>query len=193
MDNPSQATSEVLPVLDALRLQLRGWQAEDLPAYFALYSDPRVMRYWSFAPYRNPDEARPRFERDLAAREPGQALAWAITLRGTGRVVGAATLFGIDAGQGRAQLGYALASAHWRQGYAREAVSTVLGHAFGRLALRRVEADTDPRNLASCRLLQCLGFQREGLLRERWQVDGEVQDTALYGLLARDWRAAIRG
>ena len=70
-----------------------------------------------------------------------------------------------------------------------EALGALLIHAFGKLALHRVEADIDPRNAASARSLERLGFQREGLLRERWIVAGQVSVTALYGLLARDWLA----
>ena len=54
--------------------------------------------------------------------------------------------------------------------------------------LRRLEADVDPRNAASIRTLERLGFQREGFLRERWHVNGEIQDAIFYGLLRRDWR-----
>jgi RimJ/RimL family protein N-acetyltransferase len=54
--------------------------------------------------------------------------------------------------------------------------------------LRRLEADVDPRNENSMRILEKLGFQREGLLRERWNVGDEIQDTAFLGLLAREWR-----
>ena len=50
-----------------------------------------------------------------------------------------------------------------------------------------VEADIDPGNRASARTLERLGFRREGLLRERWIVNGEISDSALYGLLRRDW------
>jgi RimJ/RimL family protein N-acetyltransferase len=69
-----------------------------------------------------------------------------------------------------------------------EAASALVEHAFGTLELRRIEADIDPRNVASARLLERLGFVREGLLRERWMVGDEVSDSALYGLLDRDRR-----
>ena len=70
-----------------------------------------------------------------------------------------------------------------------EAGSALIEHAFGTLNLHRIEADIDPRNVASARLLERLGFVREGLLRDRWIVGGEVSDSALYGLLERDRRA----
>ncbi|GAB7522893.1 hypothetical protein PBS_18770 [Paraburkholderia sp. 2C] len=68
------------------------------------------------------------------------------------------------------------------------AASALIEHAFGTRRLRRIEADIDPRNGDSARLLERLGFVREGLVRERWVVGDEVSDSALYGLLERDRR-----
>ncbi|MCC6595314.1 MAG: GNAT family N-acetyltransferase, partial [Rhodanobacteraceae bacterium] len=102
------------------------------------------------------------------------------------------SLFALSRDHARAELGYALRPAYWRQGLATQMLTLALGHAFTALGLLRIEADVDPLNLASCRLLERLGFVREGLLRERWRVGGATQDSALYGLLARDWRAPSR-
>jgi RimJ/RimL family protein N-acetyltransferase len=71
-----------------------------------------------------------------------------------------------------------------------EALQALLSYAFQTLDLNRLEADIDPRNHASARTLERLGFQKEGHLRERWIVDGEISDTWLYGLLRREWQAA---
>ena len=69
----------------------------------------------------------------------------------------------------------------------REALTALIGYAFRTLDLHRIEADADPRNAASVRVLEHLGFVREGLLRERWHVGGEVSDSLLLGLLRGDW------
>jgi ribosomal-protein-alanine N-acetyltransferase len=53
--------------------------------------------------------------------------------------------------------------------------------------MRRLEADVDPRNSSSLQMLDRLGFRREGLLRERWDVDGDIQDSIFLGLLNREW------
>ena len=104
-------------------------------------------------------------------------------------MIGTSTLYAIDRKNGRAEIGFILrASCHGR-GYAREAVAAVIDHAFRSLGLRRIEADVDPRNETSIRLLEGLGFVREGVLRERWCVDGEITDTLLLGLLRREWSA----
>jgi len=60
--------------------------------------------------------------------------------------------------------------------------------AFDALDLNRIEADTDPRHIRSIRLLEALGFQREGLLRQRYRIDGNYQDALMFGMLKEDWQ-----
>jgi RimJ/RimL family protein N-acetyltransferase len=170
-------------------VRLRAFRDDDLHELHALHSDPRVMRYWSFPAWTGLDQAREYLVRAVAARDASRMLCWALARREDDRLIGAVTLYAINHAQQRAEIGYALQSGHWGRGYAGEALDLALGHAFDALSLRRVEADIDPRNSASCALVERLGFEREGLLRERWHVAGELCDTALYGLLARDWPA----
>lgn len=177
------------PVLASARLRLRPYRDGDAEAMFALYSDPRVMRYWSFPPWTEPGQARDYLARAAAHAAQGIALPWAIADAGSDALLGTATLHSLQHEQGRGELGYSLAPEHQGRGLASEALRLVLAHAFGPLGLRRVEADVDPRNAASCRLLERLGFRREGLLRERWRVNGETCDSALFGLLAREFDA----
>jgi len=177
-----------LPRLTGRRVCLRGFGEDDFEALFALHSDPETMRYWSFPPWTEREQGRGYFERALAANDPERMLCWAIAAAGDDALIGTTTLFNINRGQGLAEIGYALGRPHWGSGLAREAVALALDHAFDTLGLRRVEADIDPRNAGSMRLVAALGFRNEGLLRERWQVAGETSDTALHGLLAREWR-----
>ena len=65
----------------------------------------------------------------------------------------------------------------------------MLDWSFRTLGLHRIEADIDPRNDGSRKLLGRLGFASEGLLRERYFVGEEITDTELFGLLASDWEA----
>jgi RimJ/RimL family protein N-acetyltransferase len=101
--------------------------------------------------------------------------------------VGSCTLFQWSAKHRRAEIGYALDRSLWGQGIMTEALTALFDFAFGPLALHRLEADVDPRNARSLAILERLGFAREGLLRERFHVGGEIQDSLLLGLLARDW------
>jgi RimJ/RimL family protein N-acetyltransferase len=121
-------------------------------------------------------------------RREGDLLQWGITLPDSDTVIGTATLAQIDLRNARAEIGFALGREHWGRGLAREAVSVLLDHAFGEMGLHRIEADSDPGNQPSIRLLERLGFRREGYLPERWYVGGRWHDTVMFGLLKRDWR-----
>jgi ribosomal-protein-alanine N-acetyltransferase len=189
MANPiADAVANVVPTLESPRVRLRAYRASDAEGMFRLYSDPRVMRYWSFPPWTQIGQARSYLERVAGELSAGSnVLPWAIATRDDDCLVGTVTLFSLSLEQGRAETGYSLHPDFQGRGLAREGLSLALGHAFDALQLRRIEADVDPRNLPSCRLVEGLGFRREGLLRARWKVAGELCDSALYGLLAEDF------
>ncbi|VFR16739.1 Ribosomal-protein-S5p-alanine acetyltransferase [plant metagenome] len=165
---------------------------EDAAALFAIQSDPVVMRYWNHAPWTDTAQARDALVADQAAQAEGTLWKLGIRERETGRLVGTCMLFAIEAGSRRGEIGYNLAASAQGKGYMTEALEGFITHLFKEHGLRRLEAEIDPRNAASARLLQRLGFRQEGLLRERWIVEGEVSDSALYGLLAEDFRRARR-
>lgn len=171
------------------RLRLRPLHDGDEAALLRIFADPAVMRYWSSAAWTSIEHAQAMIERDRAALAGGDALRLGLQRRHDGALLGTCSLFKLNAQCRRAEVGYAMASDCWGQGYMHEALQALLGYGFGTLALNRIEADIDPRNTASARSLERLGFTREGLLRERWIVEGEVSDTALYGLLQREWAA----
>jgi len=177
-----------LPTLEAPRVRLRWLTHRDVDALFAIFSDEQMMRYWSSTAMKERSEAEDlliRIHRQFADKSGFQ---WGVERKDDGELLGTCTLFNIHVANMRAEIGYCLRSAHWGQGYMGEALSALLDHAFGVLKLRRLEADVDPKNAGSLRILDRMGFQREGLLRERWNVGGEIQDSVLLGLLAREWR-----
>jgi [ribosomal protein S5]-alanine N-acetyltransferase len=171
------------------RLVLRPLREDDAQPLFALFSDPVVMRYWSSAPWTSIAKAQEMIAKDRQAMAAGEHLRLGIEARDAAEFIGTCTLFNLDGQCRRAEIGYALSSVHWGHGYMHEALTALLAFGFDDLDLNRVEADIDPRNAASARSLERLRFVKEGHLRERWIVDGEVSDTGLYGLLRSDWRA----
>ncbi|RQS37273.1 N-acetyltransferase [Burkholderia sp. Bp8992] len=174
--------------LHTSRLVLRPLRDADAQAFFEIWSDAEAMRYFSFSPMTQIEQAEARVARNLQTSATGQDLICVLELRETGEALGECVLFHANEQCRRAEIGFSLRRTFWRGGYMREAASAVIDHAFGTLRLNRIEADIDPRNVASAQLLERLGFVREGLLRERWIVGDEVSDSALYGLLASDRR-----
>lgn len=182
------------PLLATPRLRLREVRSEDAADLYAVHSDPQVMRYWSYPAWTEMAQAQAKVADIARQRAQEPVLVWAVANRADDRLIGSIALFALNQAQGRAEIGYSLASAWHGRGLASEAVAAALGHAFDGLGLRRIEADIDPRNQASRRLVERLGFREEGLLRERWWVDGQAADTVLYGLLGRQFqRPAAHG
>ncbi|MCW4454669.1 GNAT family N-acetyltransferase [Flavobacterium sp. MXW15] len=177
------------PELHGPRLRLREVREDDAPALFAIHSDPQVMRYWSHPAWTDPVQAEQKVADIQRQRRELDILVWAIADAASDRLIGTGVVFALDPAQGRAEIGYSLHPDWQGRGLASEALRMILAYLFEELQLRRVEADVDPRNEASWRLLEKLGFVREGMLRERWHVNGELCDTALYGLLRRDFPA----
>jgi ribosomal-protein-alanine N-acetyltransferase len=178
-------------VLHTPRLALRFLDAGDAEALFAIFSDPAVMRYWATGPWTALEQAQTSLRDAQRDYRSGAALRLGIEIDGEPGIVGTCTVFGFHPTSRRAEFGYALAQRCWGRGYMHEALGAFLKHAFGPLNLHRLEADIDPRNASSARALERHGFQREGLLRERWIVDGEICDTVLYGLLAHEFQARL--
>ena len=183
---------DYLPTITANRVSLRSITERDLDSLFDIFSHPEVMRYWSSPPLEDREAAirllsdiHDKFQRKLYFQ-------WGVAHRTDDTLIGTSTLFHIESNNHRAEIGYALGRAHWGKGYMQEALTALLGYAFSELNLQRIEADVDPRNNASIRTLERLGFQREGYLRERWKVNGEVQDALFYGLLRREWEIVVR-
>lgn len=185
--------SKTLPIIATPRLVLRWVSEDDSNSLYEIFSDPQVMRYWSTVPLPNRDAAA-ELQREIAeGNESGTMFKWGLALRDSDTVIGTTTLFNLSLDNGRAELGYAMARAYWGKGYMNEALKALVSHAFEVMKLRRLEADVDPRNAASIRTLERLGFQREGFLRERWDVNGELQDAFFYGLLRREWLEKRQG
>ena len=176
-----------LPVITTPRLSLRWIGEDDVDALYEIFSDPQVVRYWAFGPLAN-REAAAAMQREMAESNLTDiSWRWGIALRDSNQLIGTATLFNLSLSNGRAEIGYAMGRAHWGKRYMNEALTALVIHAFETVQLRRLEADVDPRNTPSIRTLERLGFQREGFLRERWHVEGEIQDAYFYGLLKHEW------
>lgn len=116
----------------------------------------------------------------------GHELIFALHRRTDGRLVGSASLREIDPEHLQAELGYWIGVPYWNQGYATEAARAVVNLGLGRLGLNRIYAHHMARNPASGRVLERIGMQREGVLRQRIRKWGRFEDVVLYAVLRED-------
>lgn len=175
------------PTLPTARLRLRPFHAADANALFALHSNALVLRYWDSTPWSE----RLRAERFITTcrqiAEAGTGTRLSVDRIADGAFIGWCSLTRWNLDYRSASMGYCLDDVAWGQGYATEALRALLQWAFDTLELNRVQAETDTRNAASARVLEKLGFVREGTLREDCVVNGEVSDSWVNGLIRRDW------
>ena len=180
------------PPLHSERLIVRTVEEFDLPALLEIHAVDEVTRFLPYTTWRTLADAQAWYERAMRHHAEGSALQFVVVANHSGSVIGTCLLFRFEPASARAEIGYVLGQRHWGCGYMREALTTLLAFAFNELALRRLEAEVDPRNAASDRLLRSLGFTHEGLLRQRWVMKGEVKDANVYGLLRHEWSSAPR-
>src|SRR5262245_3772414 len=129
--------SKTLPVITTPRVVLRWISEDDIDSLFSVFSDPRVMRYWSIGPLAN-REAAAELQREIAlGNESNTMLKWGLALRESNKVIGTTTLFNLNLANGRAEIGYAMGSAHWGKGYMNEALRALVTYAFEDMKLRR--------------------------------------------------------
>ena len=176
--------------LHTQRLLLRNFNASDLEAFLAYRNDPAVAKYQSWdVPY--PREKGDEFIAEMGDIHPpkqGQWLQLALELKETGALIGDAAFCIKDDDARQAVIGFSVASAYWRKGFATEALTALLDYLFEDIDLHRVTADCDVENVGSWKTLEKLGFRREAHFVESFLVDNRYTSEYYYGLLQREWR-----
>lgn len=173
--------------IESSRLIVRLVTEPDLPALLEVNENDETTRFLPYASWHSLSDAEAWLKRMTEMQATGTALQFVLVEKQLDAVIGSCLLFRFEETSSRAELGYVLGRAHWGRGYMREALTALIEQAFTTLHLRRLEAEVDPRNLASSRLLHTLGFAKEGLLRERWVAKGEARDVEVFGLLRHEW------
>lgn len=178
---------DLFPTIETPRLLLRQLSLDDAEPQFEIMKDSAVTRYWGSGTWSELQQSIESIENTIKYFESGDSFKWAIVRKEDGVFLGTASLWNFKFAHRYAEIGYLIGREFWGNGYAPEAMLEVLRFGFETLDLNRIEADTDPRNQNSIRVLQKLGMIQEGLLRQRWIVEGEISDTALFAILKQDW------
>jgi ribosomal-protein-alanine N-acetyltransferase len=121
---------------------------------------------------------------DLSERGRGE-YRWLVDLRG--EPVGTVAATNVSWGMGYAEIGYMMSETRQGRGLGTRAVALLVNKLFGETDLRRLYALITPENIASVRLIERLGFVREGVMREHYLIQGRRVDEIIFGLLRREW------
>jgi [ribosomal protein S5]-alanine N-acetyltransferase len=171
------------PKLTTERLVLRPVSHEDADAVFSLRSDSRVMEYLDRPLAKTIEDAHELIGRIEQALKHNEGITWAITLKTDPKLIGTIGFWQITKEHFRAEIGYLLHPDWQGKGLMQEAISKVIDYGFNNLRLHSVEANVNPGNQASIRLLERNHFTREAHFKENYYYNGKFLDTVIYSRL----------
>jgi ribosomal-protein-alanine N-acetyltransferase len=179
----------VPPTLDLGTIVLRPLRPEDAVELFRYLSDPAVTALTSF-PEVSMTLAETMIERARSRWAAGEPSRWGIATADGDRLIGTCGFNDASSVHRWAEIAFDLAREHWSRGIVPAAAAAALAWAFREGGIDRVQAFVRTDNLRSERLLQRLGFMREGCLRDYRICRGTPHDFHLYAILRRDWEAS---
>ena len=174
------------PRLRTERLLLRPIAARDIEDIFEYASDPEVTKFVRFVTHKTRRDTRAFLARMQQAYRKGIPV-WGIELQAENKMIGSIGFVDWLRDHRRAELGYVIHRKYWGQGITTEAVRAVVEFAFRKMDLNRIEAGTLPENVPSQRILEKVGFQYEGTLRQREHIKGRWPDQRMYSLLREEY------
>jgi len=173
-----------MKIIETERLRIRPIEVADVGGVFSIYSSSEVCEFFDLSPFQDLSQALAHVERWV--RLAGEEKQFRHALLFEEQLIGTCGLYSVTAHHKRASIGFDLLPAFWNRGIMTEALEAYIPYCVMRYGLTRIQGLVLPSNGASIRLLEKLGFQREGVLRkyEHWGRKGLV-DLAIYALLAK--------
>lgn len=174
------------PVLETKRLHLREMTPNDVTAILKHLGNPEVAKFIDMQPIKSDEQADEWLKWMGSFFSARDGLRWGITLKADNTFIGSAGIGNWNREARYAEVGYDISQPYWGHGYATEVVTSIIAFGMNRMHLNRIEADVIAGNDGSMRVLEKLGFQHEGVLRERVYKDGKYHDVHLFALLSKD-------
>ncbi len=174
--------------IETERLILRAFVIEDVPFAFSNWmSDEKVTEFLRWPTHRSMDITKRVMAEWLDNYTDKSFYQWAIVLKEIGEPVGTISVVDIDERTNKVHIGYCIGSKWWNKGYTSEAFAAIIPFFFNDVKVGRIEAQHDPNNPNSGKVMKKCGLQYEGTLRKAdWSNKGIV-DACMYGMLAEDY------
>lgn len=174
------------PEIKTERLLLRKLSLADAADLQSIRSDEKVMKYMDSERHHSLQFSENFIAENLKTYEERNGIFWAVIERSSGRFIGDFAFWKIDKKNSRAEIGYTLSPEFWGQGYMKEAMIRILLFGFNDLNLHSFEANINPENENSRKLLEKLGFKKEAYFRENYYFNGKFLDSEIFCLLKSD-------
>lgn len=176
------------PQLETERLILREMTVDDVEFYFRHFNNNKIVEGSCFLGPENLEAAKEELKRYCTNLfKENRGIRWGIVKKRSIELVGTCGYYDWDKIAHRAEIGYDLTPVYWGQGIMTEALSATLEYGFRKMELNRIQAIIDSKNVRSIRLVERLGFKREGVLRQNSFFIGRFLDDIVFSLLKKEW------
>jgi ribosomal-protein-alanine N-acetyltransferase len=175
------------PTLYTDRLILRRITVEDRQDFFEIRSNKELMTALDKEPFQNLDELTSFLQKIDNGLDSNTDIAWAVCLKEDNKMIGHVGYHRIDFVNHRAEIGYALLPKFQNRGLGSEALQAILNIAFNQFNFHSIEADVNPANSPSIKLITKMGFIKEAHFRENYFFRNTFLDSAIYSLLKKDY------
>jgi len=173
------------PVLQTMRLRLRRIEENDVNEIYFLRSDERLLQYLGRSPEKSIETAAIFISNIHQQEKKGEGILWGISVHDNPKIIGTICYWRIVREHFRAEVGYLLHPEYQGHGYMHEAMEKVIDYGFNTMHLHSIEANVDPQNMASRKLLERNHFIKEGCFKENYFYEGKFLDTVVYSRLIR--------
>lgn len=171
------------PELVTERLCLRQLRRDDENDFFALRSNPDIMRFIPRPVAQSVADAAELIQNINDGIRQNNSITWAITLKPSSKVIGTIGYVRMAKEHYRAEVGYLLSLDYRGQGIMQEALRAVVNYGFQTMKLHSIEGIIDPENIASANVLKQSGFVQEAHFKENQFYNGRFHDTVFYSIL----------
>ena len=172
--------------LESDRLLLRQVTVDDVKEVFELRSNPETMKYIPRPLVTNYDEALAHIKMINDKIETNEGINWAVTLKGSDKLLGIVGHYRIQWHNFRSEIGYMFLPECHGKGIATEVIKLLIDYGFDEMNMHSLEAVIDPENFASARVLEKNGFVKEAHILENEYYEGKFIDSVIYSLLKRN-------
>jgi ribosomal-protein-alanine N-acetyltransferase len=177
---------EAFPELESSKLKYIHITLKDADTLFIIRTNKDVMKYMDTDPMKSISDSEKLIESLDESFKSGNGINWGIIEKTTDKFIGYFGIWRIDQKHCRGEIGYALHPDYWGKGYMQETINTIVEFGFNKLNLHSYEANVNPDNLDSIKLLEKLGFKKEAYFRENFLFNNEFKDSIIYSLLEKD-------
>ncbi|RJP65068.1 MAG: N-acetyltransferase [Ignavibacteriales bacterium] len=182
----NKSVFDKFPEIDSKNLLYRNITPEDCNEIFKIRSNDKVMTYLDTTKHNSVEDSKKMIEAVIESYKNKTGINWAIIKKESRAFVGYFGYWRIITEHCRAEIGYALKPEYWGQGIMAETLTAMIEFGFNTLMLHSIEANVNPGNTASIKVLEKAGFKKEAYFRENFLFDNKFLDSIIYSLLEKD-------